>query len=190
MPLIFSGFISIDCGISEVSSYTDETTGISYVSDSKFTESGENREILREYKAQTADEQQFWNVRSFPEGTRNCYTLKPAGGKGTKYLIRARFMYGNYDEKDQASKFDLYLGVELWDTVKIDDASNIKNKEIIHVSSSDYIHICLVNTGHGTPFISVLELRPLPNDIYVSETGSLQLYRRSDFASETDRVMR
>ncbi|KAG5391179.1 hypothetical protein IGI04_032720 [Brassica rapa subsp. trilocularis] len=35
-----TGFISIDCGIPSGSSYTDDTTGINYVSDSSFVETG------------------------------------------------------------------------------------------------------------------------------------------------------
>ena len=184
---MFSGFISIDCGISEVSSYIDEITGISYLSDLQFTESGENKEILPAYKAQNTDKQQFWNVRSFPKGTRNCYTLKPTQGKGTRYLIRTRFMYGNYDNKDQAPTFDLYLGVGFWDTVSIKNSWTTIDKEIIHVPSSDNIHVCLVNTNRGIPFISVLELRPLRNDVYETKNNgsSLQLYGRFDFSSSS-----
>ncbi|PON46762.1 Malectin-like carbohydrate-binding domain containing protein [Trema orientale] len=180
-----SGFISIDCGISEVSSYTDKTTGISYLSDLHFTTSGENKELPESTRAQNIDEQQFWNVRSFPNGTRNCYTLKPEQGKGTTYLIRARFMYGNYDGKEQAPTFDLYVGAGFWDTVTISDAWTIINKEIIHIPSSDHMQVCLVNTSHGIPFISVLELRPLSNDVYKTKNGSLQLYGRFDFSSSS-----
>ena len=163
-----SGFISIDCGTSN-SSYTDETTGISYVSDANFTENGENKEITPAYKVQT-DEKQFWTVRSFSQGIRNCYSLKPIQGKNNLYLIRARFMYGNYDNKNQIPTFDLYLGVNLWNTVVLNNAWTPLTEEIIHSPLSDTIYVCLVNTGSGTPFISVLELRPLDNDTYQSET--------------------
>lgn len=185
----FAGFISIDCGTSGKSSYTDEETGITYLSDSNFAETGENRDVSAAHKLLT-DEKQLWNVRSFPEGTRNCYTLKPSQGKGTRYLIRARFMYGNYNNESTVPEFDLYVGANLWDTVVIKYSWTIINKEIIYVPSSDYIHVCLVNTGLGVPFISVLELRPLNNETYVSTEGPLQLYKRYDFASSTDRVMR
>ncbi|PON84293.1 Serine/threonine protein kinase [Trema orientale] len=183
-PQDLSGFISIDCGISDGSRYTDETTGISYISDSQFTDSGENKEILQAYRAQRASEKQFWNLRSFPEGIKNCYTLKPGRGKGTRYLIRARFLYGNYDNEDQAPTFDLYLGVDLWYTVSIRNAWTPTTTEIIHVISTDRIYVCLVNTGNGIPFMSVLELRPLRDDVYETKNGSsLALYGRFDFSS-------
>ncbi|EXC07680.1 hypothetical protein L484_003124 [Morus notabilis] len=184
-----AGFISIDCGTSGDSSYTDEETGFTYLSDSNFAETGENRDVSAAYKLLT-DEKQLWNVRSFPEGTRNCYTLKPSQGKDTRYLIRARFMYGNYNNESTVPEFDLYVGANLWDRVVIKYSWTIINKEIIYVPSSDYIHVCLVNTGLGVPFISVLELRPLNNETYVSTEGPLQLYKRYDFASSTDRVVR
>ncbi|PON47852.1 Serine/threonine protein kinase [Parasponia andersonii] len=185
-----SGFISIDCGTPDGSSYTDGTTGISYVSDTNFTQTGVNRNVSPEYKFQTKI-QQFWNVQSFPEGTRNCYILKPMQGKNKRYLIRARFMYGNYDNLGHVPVFDLYLGVDLWDTVNLEFAGTSIDKEVIHVPPSDYIYVCLVNTGYGTPFISALELRPLDNQIYVSQSGTaLQLFKRYDFGTTSNQATR
>ena len=127
------------------------------------------------------------NVRSFPEGERNCYTLKPEKGKDNNYLIRAVFMYGNYDSKNQPPVFKLYLGVDEWETVNfnISNSNQIVRKEIIYVPKTDYIDVCLVNNGSGTPFISALELRQLDNSIYnKTEPGSLLLFNRWDFGAE------
>ncbi|GMN37085.1 hypothetical protein TIFTF001_006525 [Ficus carica] len=189
-----TGFLSIDCGSLD-SSYVDETTGFTYHSDEGFTETGENREIVNAYKVQLqTNERQFRNVRSFPEGIRNCYTLKPTlGDQGTRYMIRARFMYGNYDNENLAPTFDLYLGVDFWDTVLTQHAWNRVNKEIIFFpKSDDHLYVCLVNTGHGFPFISALELRPWVdgNQTYVSKSGSLGLFQRSDLNPAIDQVMR
>jgi hypothetical protein len=80
--------------------------------------------------------------------------LKPTHGVSkNKYLISAGFLYGNYDELR-------------WEAVRLNDASTPLTTEIIHVLSSDNIDICLVNTGFGTPFISVLEQRLLDNNTY------------------------
>ena len=77
--------------------------------------------------------------------------LKPTHGVSkNKYLIS---LYGNYDELR-------------WEAVRLNDASTPLRTEIIHVLSLDNIDICLVNTGFGTPFISVLELRLLDNNTY------------------------
>ena len=127
------------------------------------------------------------NVRSFPEGDRNCYTLRPAQGKNHKYLIRAWFMYGNYDSKNQPPIFKLYLGVDEWATVRIMLAFEIIMAEIIHTPITDDIDVCLVNTGLGTPFISVLELRQLNDSIYSpTEPGSLLLYNRWNFGKQEE----
>ncbi|XWS18924.1 hypothetical protein CRYUN_Cryun32bG0086700 [Craigia yunnanensis] len=40
-----SGFISIDCGISAASTYNDATTGIKYISDATFIDSGVSKSI-------------------------------------------------------------------------------------------------------------------------------------------------
>ncbi|KAL8149787.1 hypothetical protein AgCh_006700 [Apium graveolens] len=112
-----SGFIHIDCGIPANSNYTDSATGINYVSDSGFTEAGESKTILPIYRTVTpALPQEVLTLRSFPQGTRNCYTLKPVQGR-----------------------------------------------------------------GHGTPFISSLDLRYSNNSYYSSEFGSLYLYARLDY---------
>ncbi|XP_031268841.1 putative leucine-rich repeat receptor-like protein kinase At2g19210 [Pistacia vera] len=183
-----SGFISIDCGISENSGYTDKVTGLNYTSDATFIETGVGNNILSEYKSTTL-EQQFLNVRSFPEGKKNCYTLKTAPGE-IKFFIRARFMYGNYDGKGKVPSFNLILGADVWDSVELEDASPIVTKEIIHIPKRNYVCICLENTGSGTPFISVLELRPLSNSTYQTQSGSLLLYRRWDVGSTTNQTFR
>ncbi|KAI7757331.1 hypothetical protein M8C21_031459 [Ambrosia artemisiifolia] len=178
-----SGFISIDCGIVEGSTYTDNVTNINYVSDADFIDSGEIHNILPIYNSFRVDTQ-LTTLRSFPRNTRNCYTLKPTQGKGNRYLIRARFMYGNYDFKGQLPEFDVYLGPDYWDTIRVNSSEKPINMEIIHVLSSDYIHVCLIDTGRGTPFISALELRLLAGNMYKeTDFGSLDLFARVNFGS-------
>ena len=100
-------------------------------------------------------------------------------------------MYGNYDGKNQPPKFDLYLGVDLWNTVNIEDADTRKTEVIIYAPSSDHIDVCLVNLGYGNPFISVLELRHLGSEIYKSKNRSaLWLHDHYDFSSTTNQYMR
>ncbi|KAH9713959.1 protein kinase domain-containing protein [Citrus sinensis] len=187
-----SGFISIDCGIPENENYADKVTGINYVSDAPYVDTAVSHSISPEYSKETV-ERQFSYLRSFPEGIRNCYTLRPPNGD-VKFLIRARFMYGNYDGLDKAPSFDLMLGADAWDSVQLQDPRSIITKEIIHMPNKDYIHVCLVNTDSGIPFISALELRPLTNSIYPptasdlyrpTPTGSMSLVLRWDVGSTT-----
>ncbi|KAL0723890.1 hypothetical protein Bca4012_038489 [Brassica carinata] len=181
-----SGFISIDCGIPSRSSYKDDTTGINYVSDSSFVETGVSKSVS------FTTQRQLQTLRSFPEGSRNCYTLTPKQGRGIKYLIRASFMYGNYDGENGSPEFDLFLGGNIWDTVVLTNGSVVVSKEVVYLSQAERIFVCLGNKGKGTPFISTLELRFLGNDntTYDSPNGALFFSRRWDFGSLMDSSVR
>ena len=120
----------------------------------------------------------MWNLRSFPQGIRNCYNISIV--QGTKYLIRGTFLYGNYDGLSKLPQFDIHLGVNMWDTINITDMSLALSTELIHVPYQNYLQICLENTGLGVPFISAIELRPLSNKTYLSNSGSLALFARLD----------
>ncbi|KAJ9692167.1 hypothetical protein PVL29_011306 [Vitis rotundifolia] len=161
------------------------------MSDSEFIDTGINYDVSMEHSSRFGTpDQQVMTVRSFPEGTKNCYTLQPQQGKDDKYLIRASFMYGNYDSKNQLPEFKLYLGVNEWDTVKFNNSYDIVRSEIIHVPRTGHIDVCLVNTGSGSPFISALELRQLNNSIYATQSGSLILFKRLDIGSTTSQTVR
>ncbi|KAE9621397.1 putative transferase [Lupinus albus] len=133
-------------------------------------------------------QQQLWHVRSFPKGVRNCYRINVISG--TKYLIRTNFNYGNYDGLNEVLIFDLHIGANPWDTVKFHNASLSSVIEIIHSPPLDFIHICLVNIGQGTPFISSIELRALKNSTYDTELGFLALLRRYDLGSTSGSTYR
>ena len=182
------GFISIDCGIDEGSDYADDHTGLLYNSDAKFIDTGINGKISSEFMSEDLG-RRLITVRSFPEGAKNCYTLRPAQGKNNNYLIRVASFYGNYDSKNQTPQFDLHLGVEKWETVNFTDAEPIFWREIIHVPKTDDIYVCLVNTGSGTPFISLIELRSLNDSTYITESGSLELFTRVDVGSTTNQTI-
>ncbi|PQM33861.1 putative LRR receptor-like serine/threonine-protein kinase [Prunus yedoensis var. nudiflora] len=168
-----SGFISIDCGLQTDSGYSEKKTGINYISDATFIDTDASKSLLPTYTEVTINSRT--GLRSFPEGTRNCYEINVTSGN--KYLIRASFLYGNYDGQDKIPEFELHLGPKLWDTVSL-RTSEPTDKELIYVPLQNYIHVCLVNTGSGVPFISALELRPLPNASYQTKTGSLALVSR------------
>lgn len=180
-----TGFISIDCGSPPNFSYEDPDTRITYVADGAFVETGINRNISSEYAYPNNPNLPLplSDLRSFPQGSKNCYTLEPAARSGSKNLIRAAFLYGNYDGENKPPEFNLYLDVNLWFTVKFSNLSEIVITEIISTTLKDTIHICLVDKGLGTPFISALELRPLNNSVYDTEFGanaSLVLVERLD----------
>ncbi|KAH0935770.1 hypothetical protein HID58_012887 [Brassica napus] len=192
-----AGFISIDCGSPPNINYVDTDTGISYTWDAPYINSGVNANVSEQYGYPANPVLPFplADVRSFPQGNRNCYTLTPSDGKGNLYLIRASFMYGNYDGKKALPEFDLYVNVNFWSTVTFRNASENVIKEILTFAESDAVYVCLVNKDKGTPFISALELRPMNSSIYGTEFGrnvSLVLYQRYDtgFVNGTGRYQK
>ncbi|VVB11128.1 unnamed protein product [Arabis nemorensis] len=180
-----SGYISIDCGVAPNKIEKDIVTGIYYSSDDSFITTGVNFNVSEEYgyPKNLFLPYPLADLRAFPQGNRNCYTLNPSEGKKNLYLIRASFMYGNYDGKNGLPEFDLYLNVNFWSTVKFKNASDQVYKEILSFATSETVYVCLVNKGKGIPFISGLELRPVNSSIYGTEFGrnvSLALYQRWD----------
>ncbi|OAY69531.1 putative leucine-rich repeat receptor-like serine/threonine-protein kinase, partial [Ananas comosus] len=101
-------------------------------------------------------------------------------------------MYGNYDGLNKLPIFDLYLGVNFWKTVNISDPGSGTLIEVITVAPDEFMQVCLVNTGGGSPFISVLDLRPLKNILYpaVNATQSLVLFRRLNVGPTNDVAFR
>jgi len=183
----YSGFISIDCGGPENFEYTDEDTKIKYVTDGSYIQTGINRNISSDYAYPKNPNLPYplSDLRSFPHGNRNCYRLI-AGTKGSLHLIRASFLYGNYDGENKLPEFDLYVGVNFWSSVKFKNASEQVALEIISMATSEETNVCLVNKGKGIPFLSALELRPIDNSIYKTEFGdsaSLLLFKRWDIGS-------
>ncbi|XP_008462394.2 putative leucine-rich repeat receptor-like serine/threonine-protein kinase At2g19230 [Cucumis melo] len=151
-------FISIDCG--GVVDSVDSESGFPYKSDTNLINSG----VIGQISSDIADDYrlQYRHLRSFPHGVKNCYTLRPDSGRNNNYLIRAIFVYGNYDGKNTTPVFSIYVGVNLWSTIIYNDTRT----EAIYVPPTDYIDVCLVNIGNGVPYISTLELRPLDNSVY------------------------
>ncbi|KAK4267381.1 hypothetical protein QN277_024168 [Acacia crassicarpa] len=184
--------IRIDCGARE--DYTDSKTKSSYKADDfRFVEYGEGHNVPSNYTKEQIGNQ-LKTLRSFPKGKRNCYTvpITPSNNGNTYYLVRTFFAYGNYDNIGTIPSFDLYIGVNYWATFNessgdIAASGGIVRFEVIHVSSTDKINVCLVNTGHGTPFISLLEVFPWQNSRYDQIASSfLRLMSRSKLGMSED----
>uniref|UniRef100_A0A1S4E3N3 non-specific serine/threonine protein kinase n=1 Tax=Cucumis melo TaxID=3656 RepID=A0A1S4E3N3_CUCME len=183
-----SGFISLDCGLPEGTSYTETTTKLNYVSDASFINSGVSQDVASAYGDGDTYPRQLRKLRSFPQGIRNCYSVTTV--KGTEYLIRGSFLYGNYDGLDLLPMFDLYIENSLWQTLNFTDNGMDAYIDLIHVTSSNKVNICLINTGNGVPFISALEFRPSLNITYLTIASSLSLYTRMNIGSTEDRKYR
>jgi hypothetical protein len=94
----YAGFISIDCGLSEQSSYVDDASKLHYSSDDGFIDDGSNYNISTEYTGRGYSRR------------RGCYTLSSFVAGTSKYMVRAMFMYGNYDGLNKPPVFFLETG--------------------------------------------------------------------------------
>ncbi|KAK1667714.1 hypothetical protein QYE76_055873 [Lolium multiflorum] len=192
----FQRFINIDCGWKNSSGYVDPALVLPYSSDGDYVEGGMNHEILPEFMAGTGNDQQK-TLRSFPDGSRNCYTLPSNISK--KYLLRATFTYGNYDRLNKTLDgslflFGLHIGVNFWEAVNLSnwDPSQTVWKEVITIAPSNFVSVCLINFDSGTPFISSLELRPLEDTMYpfVNTSVSVSYFQRYRFGNVADYITR
>jgi Malectin-like domain len=183
--IFFTGFLSIDCGLSGASSYNDSSNGLTYVSDENLIDTGVSSNISSSIMTQYGDTyfREYLTVRYFPSGTRNCYTIRSLT-VGLNYLMRATFLYGNYDGKDKPPIFDIYLGVNFWHTV---NATSESYPEIIFTAPADFVQVCLLNTSRGIPFISSLHLRQFNKSMYayVNSSTSLILVRRNNLGGSS-----
>ena len=86
-------------------------------------------------------------------------------------------------------EFDLHLGANFWTTVYADAKSDYVF-EAIFVAWAGWAPVCLVNTGRGTPFVSVLDLRPLGNDLYPQAAPGLilKLYKRRNMGESVSTI--
>uniref|UniRef100_A0A0E0QQ79 Protein kinase domain-containing protein n=1 Tax=Oryza rufipogon TaxID=4529 RepID=A0A0E0QQ79_ORYRU len=191
------GFLSIDCGLEGDDSYPDDQTGITYVPDGPYVDSGENHRVTTVYRNYWGqDYRTLKTLRSFPSasGKRNCYSLPT--DVGDKYLVRLEFLYGNYDSMDSSLlKFNLSLGVNHWNTVNLDttdDQDGYNFYEVVFVAWASWAPVCLINIGQGIPFVSTVELRLLGTFPYPAIIGnqSLSLYVRRSIGSSADDDMR
>ncbi|CAG7876806.1 unnamed protein product [Brassica rapa] len=181
------GFISLDCGSPpNEPPYNGVHTGLTYSTDDGFVQTGKTGKIQRELEPVLG--KPFWTLRYFPDGNRNCYTLNVT--QGTTYLIRARFVYGNYDGLNEYPSFDLYLGPNLWENIDLSAlGTNGTFEEIIHKPVSKSLQVCLVKRGTSIPLISTLEIRPLQNNnTYNTQSGSLRYSRRRYFSTASGSV--
>ncbi|GLJ45082.1 hypothetical protein SUGI_0949080, partial [Cryptomeria japonica] len=151
-------FISLDCGA--LDGY-DDAGGISWTSDEQYINSGEKRSILTD---QSEVGQPFKHLRCFPQGKRNCYNLPAV--RGRKYLIRACFLYGNYDGRESQPQFELLVDANFWATVVINNSTKTFCNGINAMARGPSINVCLARSTDDVPFISTLELRLLMPAMY------------------------
>ncbi|KAK6943746.1 Protein kinase domain [Dillenia turbinata] len=178
------GFLSFDCGGKD--NFTDEL-GLVWISDEQL--------ILGDAAAiSVANEtrKQYTTLRHFPADDRKyCYTMSVVSR--ARYLVRATFLYGNFDNNNVYPKFDISLGATHWSTIVVSDANTIEVRELIFLASDPSVTVCLSNATTGQPFISTLELRQFNGSIYHTEFEDrfyLSTSARINFGADSDAPIR
>ncbi|KAJ0027782.1 hypothetical protein Pint_35568 [Pistacia integerrima] len=179
-----SCFVSLDCG--GKGNFTDEL-GLQWTPDDRFL-FGETTNI----SIANETRQQYSTLRHFPADSRKyCYQLHVI--RRTRYLIRATFLYGNFDSNNVYPKFDISLGATHWSTIVISDTTTIEVQELIFLASSPTIDVCLSNATTGQPFISTLELRQFNGSVYYTpfeDRFYLSVSARINFGADSEAPVR
>ncbi|RDY01212.1 putative LRR receptor-like serine/threonine-protein kinase, partial [Mucuna pruriens] len=181
---IMQGFVSLDCG--GTVKFTDEI-GLQWTPDDKLT-----RGEISTISVANETRKQYTTLRHFPADSKKyCYTLDVVSR--TRYLLRATFLYGNFDNNNVYPKFDISVGATHWSTIVISDANIIEMRELIFLASSPTVSVCLSNATTGQPFISTLELRQFNGSVYYTqfeEQYYLSVSARINFGAESDAPIR
>lgn len=179
-----AGFVSLNCGANE--NFTDEI-GLQWIADDHLIYGQiSNISVANETR------KQYMTLRHFPADSRKyCYKLDVI--TRTRYLIRATFLYGNFDNNNVYPKFDISLGPTHWSTIVISDAATIEVRELIFLASSPKIDVCLSNATTGQPFISTLELRQFNGSVYLTpfeDRYYLSVSARINFGADSEAPVR
>ncbi|OAY68788.1 putative LRR receptor-like serine/threonine-protein kinase [Ananas comosus] len=178
------GFISLDCGGS--GEFTDDL-GLDWTPDNKMIY-GTKASI----SIPNENRRQYTTLRYFPADNRKyCYTLNVR--TRTRYLIRASFLYGDFDKSNVFPEFDMSLGATPWSTILISDAYTVESEELVVLASSPTLSVCLSNATIGQPFISTLELRQFNGSMYYTTYEAeffLSLAARINFGAESNDSVR
>ncbi|GLU02424.1 hypothetical protein SLE2022_196750 [Rubroshorea leprosula] len=169
--------VNIDCGSTSKNVYIDENS-LAWVGDDGYIQSGEPQTVPSTIIGLT---NVMSTLRVFTTGKKNCYSNIFAG-KGSKVMVRASFLYGNYDKKSSPPSFDLQFDGNHWATV-VTSSDQVVSYEAIYVTKVDYISVCVAQTSpQQFPFISAIEVGNLNGNMYGLLDVSYALFLKSRVA--------
>ncbi|KAJ1427972.1 Serine/threonine-protein kinase, active site [Sesbania bispinosa] len=86
----------------------------------------------------------------------------------TLVLVRAKFVYKNYDGLGKPPRFSVSIGTAIAATINLAE-HDPWNEELLWTVNKDTLPFCLISIPKGgSPVISSLEIRPLPQGAYTS----------------------
>lgn len=121
------------------------------------------------------------------DNRKYCYSIDVR--ERARYLVRASFLYGSFDESPIYPKFGISLGAARWPTIEIDDPRAIEVEEAVVLTQTSKLSVCLSDAATGRPFISTLELRMFTGSLYATLYESeffLGLSARVNFGAESN----
>lgn len=159
-----AGFLSLSCG--GTANFVD-SSNISWTSDREYINTGNTTTI--DYVDGTSSTRAA--VRFFPDSQgRTCYRL-PVKNVSSLVLVRAKFLYKNYDGLNKPPSFSVSLGTAVTSTINL-ASDDPRIEEFVWPIIKDTILFCLHRVPDGgSPVISSLEIRPLPQGAYRNGTG-------------------
>ncbi|XP_012827734.1 PREDICTED: uncharacterized protein At1g24485-like [Erythranthe guttata] len=175
-------FKSIDCGSSKTT-YKDENQ-IVWTGDEADMQNGESKVV----EASNSVSPVMDTLRVFTAHKKNCYSIEAS--KGERVIVRASFLYGNYDGLSSPPSFDLHFDGNFWTTVDTSVTEYVYH-EVTYVTRLDYVSVCVAQTApRQFPFISAIEVRSVGLTMYSNgdQYYPLHLIKRVAYgASETIR---
>jgi hypothetical protein len=154
--------LSLDCGAIE--QYTDSVTGLLWVPDSRYIDYGIASSAVADSQSLG---RRYGTLRYFP-GTqsKSCYDL-PATND-TVYLVRATFLYGDYDGGGRLPAFQVHVDTVNVGLVQPTSSGETLVVEVTMAAAADNIYLCLAPNVPGTdvPFVNFIELRQLAAQMY------------------------
>ncbi|GER33352.1 leucine-rich repeat protein kinase family protein [Striga asiatica] len=155
------GFLSLTCGNTN---YVD-SSNISWMPDGFYTSSGSTASVtFLEGSSSTT-----LPIRYFPDSSRrNCYRL-PTSNQSTSspILVRANFVYKNYDGLNKPPVFWVSLGTATVTTINLAHVDPWIEEFIWPSNDKDFLPLCFHSISNGGfPVVSSVEVRPLPGEAY------------------------
>ncbi|KDP26385.1 hypothetical protein JCGZ_17543 [Jatropha curcas] len=161
------GFLSLSCGAA--TNFID-SSNISWIPDTEYISTGNTTTIdFTEGTSLTTVP-----IRYFPytDKSRKCYKL-PLKNTSSVVLIRAQFVYKNYDTLEKPPAFSVSLDTAITSTVNL-STSDPWTEEFVWSANKDTVSFCLLAIPNGgSPVISSIEIRPLPRGAYKDAIGEL-----------------
>ncbi|GMN24400.1 hypothetical protein TIFTF001_000545 [Ficus carica] len=170
--------LNIDCGATRKTT-DDNHTFVIWETDEDYIKTGQNEFLV----ITNASFYPMKTLRSFPRGSKNCYNLLLIAQ--TKYLLRAGFYYGNYDNNFKPPTFVLEVDGKLNVTVTTSLSDDPVYHEFIFFVEKENVDVCLTRTQEDhVPFISTIESNALYDSYKLMENHTaLYLERRINYGA-------